>query len=197
MKRRQKEQPALLLCTKSALICTKGRSEESTLKEPMEENVSSGGLGGRKGRRRIGGLDKGAQEAAEQSRQEQLNPCHREGIGVGSESSSFQFGDGVLDASSLSFNTRLKWFAICFVCGIFFSILGTGLLWVPGGIKLFAVFYTLGNIAALASTCFLMGPMKQLKKMFETTRLLATVVMLCLRVFSHLFTRGKLDPVGL
>ncbi|XP_011790351.1 PREDICTED: vesicle transport protein SFT2A isoform X2 [Colobus angolensis palliatus] len=84
----------------------------------------------------------------------------------------------VLDASSLSFNTRLKWFAICFVCGIFFSILGTGLLWLPGGIKLFAVFYTLGNLAALASTCFLMGPVKQLKKMFETTRLLATIIML-------------------
>ncbi|KAK2505071.1 hypothetical protein MC885_021686 [Smutsia gigantea] len=84
----------------------------------------------------------------------------------------------VLDASSLSFNTRLKWFAICFVSGIFFSILGTGLLWLPGGVKLFAVFYTLGNIAALASTCFLMGPMKQLKKMFEPTRLLATIIML-------------------
>lgn len=27
---------------------------------------------------------------------------------------------------------------------------GTGLLWLPGGVKLFAVFYTLGNIAALA-----------------------------------------------
>ncbi|XP_053524733.1 vesicle transport protein SFT2A isoform X1 [Artibeus jamaicensis] len=84
----------------------------------------------------------------------------------------------VLEGSSLSFNTRLKWFAICFVSGIFFSILGTGLLWLPGGIKLFAVFYTFGNIAALASTCFLMGPMKQLKKMFESTRWLATVVMI-------------------
>ncbi|KAM9739681.1 vesicle transport protein SFT2A-like [Dama dama] len=83
----------------------------------------------------------------------------------------------VLDASTLSFNTRLKWFAICFVGGIF-SILGTGLLWLPGGIKLFAVFYTFGNIAALASTWFLMGPVKQLKKMFETTRLLATIFML-------------------
>uniref|UniRef100_A0A8D1CG40 Vesicle transport protein n=2 Tax=Sus scrofa TaxID=9823 RepID=A0A8D1CG40_PIG len=84
----------------------------------------------------------------------------------------------VLDASTLSFNTRLKWFVICFVSGIFFSFLGTGLLWLPGGIKLFAVFYTFGNIAALASTCFLMGPVKQLKKMFETTRLLATIVMI-------------------
>ncbi|XP_077342665.1 vesicle transport protein SFT2A isoform X3 [Lithobates pipiens] len=56
---------------------------------------------------------------------------------------------------------------------------GSALLWVPGaGIKLFAVFYTLGNVAALTSTCFLMGPVKQLKKMFEPTRLIATVVML-------------------
>uniref|UniRef100_A0A452U4V0 Vesicle transport protein n=1 Tax=Ursus maritimus TaxID=29073 RepID=A0A452U4V0_URSMA len=97
---------------------------------------------------------------------------------------SFPFLPKVLDASSLSFNTRLKWFVICFVCGIFFSILGTGLLWLPGGIKLFAVFYTFGNLAALASTCFLMGPVKQLKKMFETTRLLATIIMLLCFVFT-------------
>ena len=83
----------------------------------------------------------------------------------------------VLDASTVSFNTRLKWFAICFLSGIFFSILGTGLLRLSGGIKLFAVFYTFGNIVALASTYFLMGPVKQLKKIFETTRLLATIIM--------------------
>uniref|UniRef100_A0A3Q1MPW3 Vesicle transport protein n=2 Tax=Bos TaxID=9903 RepID=A0A3Q1MPW3_BOVIN len=85
----------------------------------------------------------------------------------------------VPDASSLSFNTRLKWFAISFISGIFFCILGTGLLCLPGGIKIFAVFYTFGNTAALASTCFSMGPVKQLKKMFETMRLLATVMLLC------------------
>ncbi|XP_049641189.1 vesicle transport protein SFT2A isoform X3 [Suncus etruscus] len=32
--------------------------------------------------------------------------------------------------------------------------------------------------SAPSSTCFLMGPVKQLKKMFETTRLMATVLML-------------------
>ncbi|KAK2531452.1 hypothetical protein Q9233_005704 [Columba guinea] len=84
----------------------------------------------------------------------------------------------VLDASTLSFGTRVRWFAICFVAGIVCSILGTALLWLPKGVKLFAVFYTLGNIAALASTCFLMGPVKQLKTMFEPKRLIATVVML-------------------
>ncbi|KAJ7417992.1 vesicle transport protein SFT2A [Willisornis vidua] len=56
----------------------------------------------------------------------------------------------VLDASTLSFGTRVRWFAICFVAGIVCSFLGTALLWLPKGIKLFAVFYTLGNIAALA-----------------------------------------------
>lgn len=85
----------------------------------------------------------------------------------------------VLDSSSLNFGTRVKWFAICFVAGIASSILGSALLFIPGaGIKLFAVFYTLGNIAALGSTCFLMGPLKQLKKMFEPTRLIATIIML-------------------
>nr|XP_056708925.1 vesicle transport protein SFT2A [Euleptes europaea] len=91
----------------------------------------------------------------------------------------------VLDSSSLSFSTRVKWFAICFVGGILCSILGTVMLWVPhNGMKLYAVFYTLGNISALSSTCFLMGPVKQLKKMFEPTRLLATLVML----FSFILT---------
>uniref|UniRef100_A0A803SLB2 Vesicle transport protein n=1 Tax=Anolis carolinensis TaxID=28377 RepID=A0A803SLB2_ANOCA len=85
----------------------------------------------------------------------------------------------VLDSSSLSFSTRVKWFAICFASGILCSILGTAMLWLPGGgMKLFAVFYTLGNISALSSTCFLMGPVKQLKKMFEPTRLIVTIVML-------------------
>ncbi|KAJ8418043.1 hypothetical protein AAFF_G00137520 [Aldrovandia affinis] len=88
----------------------------------------------------------------------------------------------VLDASTLSYSTRVKWFVICFVCGVLCSILGTGLLFLPkGGPSLFAVFYTLGNIMALSSTCFLMGPLKQLKRMFEPTRLLATcMVLLCL-----------------
>lgn len=84
----------------------------------------------------------------------------------------------VLDASTLSYSTRVKWFVICFAAGILCSILGTALLFLPNGLKLFAVFYTLGNVAALASTCFLMGPLKQLKRMFEPTRLIATIVML-------------------
>lgn len=61
--------------------------------------------------------------------------------------------------------------------GFFYSILGTGLLLLPGGIKLFALFYTLGNTAAFSRMRFSMGPVKQLKKMFKTS-LLATVTIL-------------------
>uniref|UniRef100_A0A8C0W792 Vesicle transport protein n=1 Tax=Castor canadensis TaxID=51338 RepID=A0A8C0W792_CASCN len=42
----------------------------------------------------------------------------------------------VLGASALSFNTRLKWFVICFLATIFFSIFGTALLWFPNSIRL-------------------------------------------------------------
>ncbi|XP_029434344.1 vesicle transport protein SFT2B [Rhinatrema bivittatum] len=85
----------------------------------------------------------------------------------------------VVDASSLSWGTRIKGFIICFVAGVLCSLLGVGLLWIPRkGTVLFAVFYTLGNVASLGSTIFLMGPLKQLKRMFEPTRLIATIVML-------------------
>ncbi|CAI5653817.1 unnamed protein product [Oreochromis niloticus] len=99
----------------------------------------------------------------------------------------------VLDASTLSYSTRVKWFVICFAAGILCSILGTALLFLPNGLKLFAVFYTLGNVAALASTCFLMGPLKQLKRMFEPTRLIATIVMLLCLVLTlcSVFWWGK------
>lgn len=60
----------------------------------------------------------------------------------------------VLDALSLNFNTCLKGCDIAFVCSIFCSLLGTGLLWPPSDMKLFIVFYFLGAIAAVASMSF-------------------------------------------
>ncbi|XP_008630001.2 PREDICTED: vesicle transport protein SFT2B [Corvus brachyrhynchos] len=85
----------------------------------------------------------------------------------------------VIDSTSLGWGTRVKGFIACFAIGCLCSILGSCLLWIPKkGLVLFAVFYTLGNIASIGSTMFLMGPMKQLKRMFEPTRLIATIVML-------------------
>lgn len=55
------------------------------------------------------------------------------------------------------------------------SIMGSFFLTIPGkGLLLFALFYTFGNILSMFSTLFLMGPWKQLKKMFNETRVLAT-----------------------
>ncbi|NP_001013306.1 SFT2 domain containing 2a [Danio rerio] len=83
------------------------------------------------------------------------------------------------EASTLGWGTRVKGFVGCLVVGVVFSILGVGCLFIPKiGILLFVVFYTLGNVCSLASTMFLMGPVKQLKRMCDKTRAFATVVMI-------------------
>ncbi|XP_047497429.1 vesicle transport protein SFT2A-like isoform X2 [Penaeus chinensis] len=83
----------------------------------------------------------------------------------------------VIDSNSLSWSTRVKGFAICFILGFLFSLLGSALFFLPKGTVLFAIFYTLGNVMALSSTCFLMGPVNQCKKMFAKTRIIATIIM--------------------
>ncbi|KAM6893908.1 vesicle transport protein SFT2B-like [Xenentodon cancila] len=82
-------------------------------------------------------------------------------------------------ASTLAWGTRVKGFLICFVLGAFCSILATCLLWIPGsGLPVFAVLYSVGNLCALASTMFLIGPCRQLKTMCAKERALATAIML-------------------
>ncbi|CAH8622640.1 unnamed protein product [Schistosoma haematobium] len=94
----------------------------------------------------------------------------------------------VENGCSLSWSTRIKAFIICLVVGIVMSLLGSLCLWLPGaGITLFALFYTLGNICSLGSTIFLMGPVNQLKRMFQETRIFAAVVMLVKSPFHYLF----------
>ncbi|XP_059227018.1 vesicle transport protein SFT2A [Stomoxys calcitrans] len=88
------------------------------------------------------------------------------------------------DMSTLSWSTRIKGFCICFVLGLVLSFLGSIMFFLHFGIVVFAVFYTLGNIISMTSTCFLMGPVNQLKKMFSDTRLIAT----CIVIFSIIMT---------
>ncbi|XP_069020375.1 vesicle transport protein SFT2B-like [Embiotoca jacksoni] len=92
-------------------------------------------------------------------------------------------GTGMMEranqASTLAWGTRMRGFAVCFVLGAFCSIMGTCLLWIPGaGLAVFAVLYSVGNVCALASTMFLIGPCRQLKTMCAKERALATVLML-------------------
>ncbi|EDW70445.1 vesicle transport protein SFT2A [Drosophila virilis] len=82
------------------------------------------------------------------------------------------------DMSTLSWSTRIKAFCVCFVLGMVLSFLGSIALFLHRGIVVFAVFYTIGNLVSMASTCFLMGPIKQIKKMFAETRLIATSIVI-------------------
>ena len=112
----------------------------------------------------------------------------------------------MVESSSLGWGTRVKGFIACFVIGIVLSVIGSVCLFFPRGLVAFSVFYTTGNIVALVryhflcksssetfinnayyllfshcSTCFLMGPLNQCKKMFSPTRVVATVlVFVCL-----------------
>ncbi|VDN34954.1 unnamed protein product [Dibothriocephalus latus] len=56
---------------------------------------------------------------------------------------------------------------------------GNLFLWIPHtGLKLFAIFYTFGNLCSLASSFFLMGPVQQCKRMFAETRIIAACLVL-------------------
>uniref|UniRef100_A0A3B4Y5J7 Vesicle transport protein n=1 Tax=Seriola lalandi dorsalis TaxID=1841481 RepID=A0A3B4Y5J7_SERLL len=92
-------------------------------------------------------------------------------------------GTGILEranqASTLAWGTRMKGFVVCFILGVLCSVLGTCMLWIPGfGLAVFAVLYSVGNICALASTMFLVGPCRQLRTMCAKERALATAIML-------------------
>lgn len=86
-----------------------------------------------------------------------------------------------LDTSSLSWSTRVQGFAACFVIGLFISILATVMFSITLNLYTFGILYTLGNVVAICSTLFLMGPVNQIKRMFHSTRWIAsTVMLLCL-----------------
>uniref|UniRef100_A0A673KGL6 Vesicle transport protein n=1 Tax=Sinocyclocheilus rhinocerous TaxID=307959 RepID=A0A673KGL6_9TELE len=83
------------------------------------------------------------------------------------------------EASTLGWGTRVKGFLVCMVIGVVCTILGVCCLFIPKvGLILFIVFYTFGNVCSLVSTMFLMGPVKQLKRMCDKTRAFATIVMI-------------------
>ncbi|KAL5961226.1 Vesicle transport protein SFT2B, partial [Taenia solium] len=86
---------------------------------------------------------------------------------------------------SLSYSSRIKGFVICFVLGILMSLLSNLFFLLPGrGISLFALFYSVGNLCALASTFFLMGPVKQCKRMFAESRIVAALLFLIFLVLT-------------
>ncbi|XP_059166364.1 vesicle transport protein SFT2B-like isoform X2 [Physella acuta] len=91
----------------------------------------------------------------------------------------------ISDASTLSWSTRIKGFIICFALGATLSILGSCLFFISSkGPIIFGVLYTVGNLLSIMSTCFLMGPCNQLKKMFAPTRIFATILVFVMLVLT-------------
>ncbi|XP_007568516.1 vesicle transport protein SFT2B-like [Poecilia formosa] len=78
-----------------------------------------------------------------------------------------------------STNWGLKGFICCYFVGVGSIILGVYVSFLPHfGTDLFIGLYAFGNIFALSSTLFLVGPVKQLKRMCDMSRVLATITML-------------------
>eukprot|EP00096_Caligus_rogercresseyi_P003828 TRINITY_DN1754_c0_g5_i1.p1 TRINITY_DN1754_c0_g5~~TRINITY_DN1754_c0_g5_i1.p1 ORF type:complete len:183 (-),score=55.23 TRINITY_DN1754_c0_g5_i1:387-935(-) len=109
--------------------------------------------------------------------EEDSSPSSEE-FGRNGESVERGFVAQALDSSTLSWKTRLKGFLVCFAIGCLLSLISSITFALGGGLIKFAFLYSLGNIVSLASTCFLMGPLKQIKNMFAPTRAIATIVML-------------------
>ena len=81
---------------------------------------------------------------------------------------------------SLTFKQRIIGFIIWMILGVIFSLLSFGVLLnlAKGKPARFAVPYTLGVLCSLAGSMFLMGPWKQVKRMFAKTRIIVTLIVI-------------------
>lgn len=79
------------------------------------------------------------------------------------------------DFCAFSYTQRLYGFAACLIAGFLFIFLSMVVFMKP--IK-FALLFTFGNMLAVGSTAFLIGPAEQLRKMFDPVRVYATAVYL-------------------
>jgi hypothetical protein len=72
----------------------------------------------------------------------------------------------------LSFQQRISGCLICMALGFIISMGSTFRLvkLLEGHPDSFAIMYTAGNLLGIFSTCFLYGPLSQVKKMFSSTR---------------------------
>ncbi|KAG6526541.1 vesicle transport protein SFT2B-like [Zingiber officinale] len=81
-----------------------------------------------------------------------------------------EFGDGSCSLSPLQ---RLYGFAASLVIGFAFMLLSLVVFYKP--IK-FAVLFTFGNLFAVGSTAFLIGPVQQARMMLDPVRVYATII---------------------
>ncbi|PVH39509.1 hypothetical protein PAHAL_5G523100 [Panicum hallii] len=106
-----------------------------------------------------------------------LTRLHRSLVGGGGDEEEDLPEESILgdteDLCSLSQLQRVYAFAACLAAGLALMILSFIVFARP--IK-FAVMFTFGNMLAVGSTAFVMGPQKQLRMMFDPVRLYATAI---------------------
>eukprot|EP00735_Rhodelphis_limneticus_P015508 TRINITY_DN9789_c0_g1::TRINITY_DN9789_c0_g1_i1::g.4878::m.4878 TRINITY_DN9789_c0_g1::TRINITY_DN9789_c0_g1_i1::g.4878 ORF type:complete len:170 (+),score=35.16,sp/Q8VD57/SFT2B_MOUSE/41.14/2e-28,Got1/PF04178.7/4.1e-24,Bax1-I/PF01027.15/0.025,ABC2_membrane_5/PF13346.1/0.19,DUF4133/PF13571.1/2.5e+03,DUF4133/PF13571.1/0.071,PGG/PF13962.1/0.21,PGG/PF13962.1/1.2e+02,PGG/PF13962.1/9.8e+02,DUF2207/PF09972.4/77 TRINITY_DN9789_c0_g1_i1:119-628(+) len=97
---------------------------------------------------------------------------------VGLDNSDPSWTEELDDMVSLSKKQRVYGFVGCMALGFIFSCIGTIFLiqLITGNPIPFAFCYTIGNLLSLGSSFFLVGPFKQVQRMVEKTRILATFV---------------------
>ncbi|XP_062076100.1 uncharacterized protein LOC133780286 [Humulus lupulus] len=89
-------------------------------------------------------------------------------------------GDGFFEDESdglcsLSPTQRMYGFAACLIAGL--ALMFLSLIVFAKPIK-FALLFTIGNVSAVGSTAFLIGPVQQMRMMFDSARVFATAVYL-------------------
>jgi hypothetical protein len=80
---------------------------------------------------------------------------------------------------SLTATQRMYGFAICFVLGAIMVLISLGFLpsiLLPPAMRAFALFYTIGSLLVLTSTFFIIGPIRQLKLMFTSERIVPSLI---------------------
>lgn len=86
----------------------------------------------------------------------------------------------------LTYQQRIYGFAACFTIGWLISSMSFQFFkdLVDGNPVPFVIIYSLGNIISLLSSMFLCGPARQLRRMFDDTRKVTTIVYLSALVLS-------------
>ncbi|CAN1787585.1 Vesicle transport protein SFT2B [Linum perenne] len=105
---------------------------------------------------------------------------------------SFSFVDDFNRNCTLSSQQRLYGFAICFVSGIACTLLSMLVFLHP--VK-FGVTFTFGNMLALGSTAFLIGPKRQVTMMLDPVRIYATALYLAsiiIALFCAVYVHSKI-----
>lgn len=107
-------------------------------------------------------------------------------------SSSFAFMDDFNRNCTLSTKQRLYGFLICLAAGIACTLLSMLVFFNP--VK-FGITFSFGNLLALGSTAFLIGPKRQVTMMLDPVRIYATAIYLAsiiIALFCALYVRNKL-----